>query len=110
MRKGPCFIIVTLVIVATAFVVADNSEDWCDCGTGNHWLDVWDPDNPEVKHRIETANPAFVDFGDKYVPAVNWICDGMQDDVQTSSLDGDTKRWYVNLHTERKALCLPFGK
>ena len=74
-------------------------------------LDVWDASNATAnKYRITSANPQFVDFGDKYVPTVHWICDGMDNDIQTTTLGGDTKKWYVNLHTETKAPCLPFGK
>ena len=72
-------------------------------------MDVWDPNNPDEKHRIETGNPQTIDWG-KYVPTFNWICDGMPDNTQTSSINGDTSSLYVLFYSETKGLCLPFGK
>ena len=86
----------------------DNTQDWCDCGTGLHYVDVWDPNNPDEKHRIASANPETI-MWPNYVPEINWQCDE-QSTIGRSRLDGDTKEWYVNLHTETKFPCPPFGK
>ena len=86
----------------------DTTQDWCDCGTGKSYVDVWDINNPDDKYRVNSGNPMNIIFKE-YVPVIGWQCDRMENPGQ-STLDGNTKEWYVNLHTERKFPCNWIGE
>ena len=88
-------------------IITANTQDWCDCGAGTQWVDVWDPNDPDDKHRINTAKPETI-IWPNYVLKVNWQCDG-QSTIGTTAIDSNTKEWYVDLHSENKVACLSFG-
>ena len=93
-------IIIIIINIVIIIIITDGTLDWCDCGTGKHWVDIWDPNNPDDKHRIDTANPETINWPN-HMPEVKWQCDG-QSTIGTTALDSNPKGWYVYLHTKRK--------
>ena len=92
--------IIIIIVIIIIIIITDGTLDWCDCGTGKHWVDIWDPNNPDDKHRIDTANPETINWPN-HMPEVKWQCDG-QSTIGTTALDSNPKGWYVYLHTKRK--------
>ena len=101
-------IILIINIIINIIIITDNTRDWCDCGTGTKRVDVWDPNNPNDKVRVYADHPKTIKWID-YVPEVKWQCDG-QSTIGTTTLAGNTKELYVDLHTENKFPCPFFGK
>jgi len=75
------------------------SYDWCDCGKGTQWIDVWDPSNPSDRHRISVGGWAPIKW-QKPVSEISWVCDGMGDN-QKANLPS-SQAWRMSFTVQSK--------
>jgi len=78
------------------------SYDWCDCGKGTNWVDVWDPNHPEDKHRIPVGGWTPIEWQNP-VSEISWVCDGMSDNQRANLPVGAS--WRVSFTTGKKTIC-----
>lgn len=83
------------------------SYDWCDCGKGTNWVDVWDPNHPEDKHRIPVGGWTPVEWQNP-VSEISWVCDGMSDNQKANLPVGAS--WRVSFTTGKKTVCMHPGE
>merc|ERR1711957_861461 len=87
---------------ASRACASSKSYDWCDCGKGTNWVDVWDPSHPEDKHRITVGGWTPITWQNP-VSEISWVCDGMSDN-QKANMPAHSS-WRVSFTTESKKLC-----
>ena len=87
---------------------ADTSYDWCDCGTGLSTVTVWPygDKSQAVTVSADDRNTATVSFGAP-TAKIEWLCDGMRGNAQTTELDEASKTWSVRLTVDKKVSGVP---